>query len=410
MSQDTAEDFAKQTALLAKAEGVAPQAVMKDIAESSEAIAKFSDGSVEGLAKAAIMAKKLGTNLDTVANIAENILDFQNSLNKEVEASILLGRDLNYQKARELALNNDIEGAMAEIVGQLGGEEEFNKMNVIQRKALADSIGVSVDQLAKFVRNEEKARSLGDAISEQPGLESMVGEESMDNIAKIIADFKVMGAQLIEDIGPTLLSIAGTVGTMVSWLATLKPLLPILIGYFITMKSIALMTAVAKIWAGAMESTSKIPFVGVFIGIAAAVAATAAMIASANSAGDMLSDATKGKTMISPREGGLYEMSPNDDILAGPGMAKAMTNKIGENQNTLAGSKAATTQPVVQSPTVNVDTSGIERGNAAVQGEMTALRQDMADYFGVGGTAARSIGTKVGDRITNNKSFSGNRA
>ena len=36
---------------------------------------------------------------------------------------------------------------------QVGGEAEFNKMNVIQRKALAESVGVNVEQLSRLVRN-----------------------------------------------------------------------------------------------------------------------------------------------------------------------------------------------------------------------------------------------------------------
>ena len=42
---------------------------------------------------------------------------------------------------------------MEEILRQVGGEAEFNKMNVIQRKALADSVGVNVEQLSRLVRN-----------------------------------------------------------------------------------------------------------------------------------------------------------------------------------------------------------------------------------------------------------------
>ena len=101
-----------------------------------------------------MFSKNLWIYLSKVECVAEGILDFQSSLTAEIEASMLLGRRVNFQKARELALNNDIEGAMAAVVDQLGSSEEFNKLNVIQRKALASAIGVSVDQLAKFVNNE----------------------------------------------------------------------------------------------------------------------------------------------------------------------------------------------------------------------------------------------------------------
>ena len=42
---------------------------------------------------------------------------------------------------------------MQEILRQVGGEAEFNRLNVIQRKALADSVGVNVEQLSRLVRN-----------------------------------------------------------------------------------------------------------------------------------------------------------------------------------------------------------------------------------------------------------------
>ena len=42
---------------------------------------------------------------------------------------------------------------MKEILRVVGGEAEFNKMNVIQRKALAESVGLNVEQLSRLVRN-----------------------------------------------------------------------------------------------------------------------------------------------------------------------------------------------------------------------------------------------------------------
>jgi len=42
---------------------------------------------------------------------------------------------------------------MQEVLKQVGGEAEFNRMNVIARKKLAESVGVSVEQLSRLVRN-----------------------------------------------------------------------------------------------------------------------------------------------------------------------------------------------------------------------------------------------------------------
>ena len=42
---------------------------------------------------------------------------------------------------------------MKEILKQVGGEAEFNRLNVIQRKKLAESVGLNVEQLSRLVRN-----------------------------------------------------------------------------------------------------------------------------------------------------------------------------------------------------------------------------------------------------------------
>ena len=131
--------------------GVIPGQVLADMASNSEMLAKFSDGTAEGMARAAIQAQKLGINLSKAGTIADSLLNLESSIANEFEASVLIGRDLNFDRARNLALNNDIEGAMKDIVDQLGSEEEFNNLNAIQRQALADSIGVGVEDLSAMV-------------------------------------------------------------------------------------------------------------------------------------------------------------------------------------------------------------------------------------------------------------------
>jgi len=230
MSFDTAQNFSKQVALLADAEGVSPTTVMRDIAKSSKTIAMFTGMTPDNLAKAAIQATKLGTTLDAIAGSMEGVLNFQDSLNKEIEASILLGRDVNLQKARELALAGETEAFTVEITKQVGSQAEFQKMNLFQRRALAAALSMEESQLAKMVTNQDKVRSIGEAIAQQPGLEKMIGRESMDNMAKIVADLQRAGAELVISIGPTVAAIAGGFATVTKSLSESKVLLPIVTG------------------------------------------------------------------------------------------------------------------------------------------------------------------------------------
>ena len=104
-------------------------------------------------------ARKLGLDMSAVASITESLLDFETSIEKSMEASILLGRQINTDRARQLAIQGDQVGVMEEILKQVGGEAEFNRLNVLQRRALAESVGVNVEQLSRLVRNNQAAAS-----------------------------------------------------------------------------------------------------------------------------------------------------------------------------------------------------------------------------------------------------------
>ena len=141
-------------AAIAKENGAATGKVMDDLAENTEVFAAFGKDGGENIAMAAIQARKLGLNLSQTAKIADSLLDFESSIEKEMEASLLIGKQLNYNRARQLALEGDIAGAAAEVMDQIGGQEEFSRLNVIQRRALAESIGVSVDELSRLASGD----------------------------------------------------------------------------------------------------------------------------------------------------------------------------------------------------------------------------------------------------------------
>ena len=105
--------------------------------------------------KTATEAAKLGLNLGTVSKISESLLDFESSIEKQMEASVLLGRQLNLDKARQLSFMDDQQGMMQEILRQVGGEAEFGRLKGFQRRALADAVGVSVSELSRLAKQKE---------------------------------------------------------------------------------------------------------------------------------------------------------------------------------------------------------------------------------------------------------------
>ena len=199
LTSDQAENLIESTAQLAAQSGVAPKAVLQDMAGSAEEIAGFTKDGGENIAEAAVQARQMGMSLSTTAKIAEGLLDFESSISNEIEASVMIGKQLNFQRARQLALEGDIAGATKNIVDQVGSEAEFNKLNYLQRKSLAKSIGVSVSEMAKLVRGSEKLTLSGALAGEQ--FDDLVGQDALSGLTSIINSLKMVGAALMDEIG-----------------------------------------------------------------------------------------------------------------------------------------------------------------------------------------------------------------
>jgi hypothetical protein len=169
--------------------------LLKEVANVSDAIKLSVGGTATKLAEAAFKAKQFGINLEQADKISQSLLDFENSINNEISAELITGKDLNFEKARLLAINGDIAGASAEILKQVGGTAEFTKMNRIQQEAIAKAAGMTRDELAKSLVDREAAQKLGakegqsaqdryNELVKQYGVEkasAMLGDEALAN-------------------------------------------------------------------------------------------------------------------------------------------------------------------------------------------------------------------------------------
>ena len=218
-SAEQAEHLAESSYQLARANKVAPNQVLKDIAASSETVAKYTKGTGENLFKAAIMARKLGLNIDTVAKSARGMLDFQDSIQKEMEATQMLQMEgfkgVNIQRARELSLAGDLQGYQKEIAKQVQHIGDLSNLNVLTQESLANAFNMSVPELAKLVSGADKL-SLDDALAGAENFEDMLGQESLSNISQLIGSFKQLGAIILNAVGGAL---DGVVGHMKNFLA-----------------------------------------------------------------------------------------------------------------------------------------------------------------------------------------------
>ena len=129
--------------------------IMKEAASASLGFQASVGFSNDKLMSAAAAAKKLGLNLGEVQKISDSLLDFESSITAELEAELLTGKDINLEKERLLALNGDLEGLSKSLTDNAAVQDAFASKNVIQQEALAKSLGLNRDELAKIALQQK---------------------------------------------------------------------------------------------------------------------------------------------------------------------------------------------------------------------------------------------------------------
>ena len=147
---EAAENVTKEFALSGKG-ALNMGDVLKEAGSASGALSLSLKGNPDALVKAAAGAKALGINLQQAEAIADSLLDFQSSIEAEMEAELLTGKQINLEKARMAALNNDMATLTEEIANNTEIQAAFSSGNRIQQAAIAKSLGMSKDQVAKMI-------------------------------------------------------------------------------------------------------------------------------------------------------------------------------------------------------------------------------------------------------------------
>jgi len=182
--------------------------VYNDISSASKAIVVSLKMSPELLAEAATQARALGLSLGEVDKVAESLLNFEQSIEAELTAELLTGKQINLEKARQLALDNDLAGLAEEIKDNTALTEAFATGNRIQQQALADTLGMSRDELAGMVYQQELMSMGQDKFIEKYGeqahqqLMAQSAQEkfadTMTKIQSIIGDMALTFAPILD--------------------------------------------------------------------------------------------------------------------------------------------------------------------------------------------------------------------
>ena len=161
----TVQSFSKQNKI-----GMNVKQVYSDIASFSKAVLLNIGRSPKEAALLSMTLRKVKLEMGDLESIMSNLVEFESSIQNEIEARLLTGDRLELSRARELALMNDYRGVAENITKQEAVRQAFINKNRIAQQSVAKAIGVSVDKLGEMYYQQELLR-LG-----APGFKNVYGD------------------------------------------------------------------------------------------------------------------------------------------------------------------------------------------------------------------------------------------
>jgi len=155
----------------------------KTIAEaaktSGQLAINFKNNPAE-ITKAIVQAQILGTTLSQVKEQGRQLLDFESSIQNELEAELLSGQQINLERARAAALMGDQVTVMKELTNQGMTLEKFQNMNVLAQESFSKALGLSADQLSDQLRKQKIAQEQGKSLAQITAEEAKEAKNRQD--------------------------------------------------------------------------------------------------------------------------------------------------------------------------------------------------------------------------------------
>jgi hypothetical protein len=373
-TQETKVGIADQVVSLYKQTGIrfSYKKIMQDVSKIEGQLALQYKNNPQLIAKAVIEAKKLGITLEQASNMGKNLLNWESSIEAELEAELLTNKQLNLEDARNLALKGKSAEAATEMLKQVGSAAEFSNMDAIQQEAIAKSMGMQTDELANSLIQQELLNKYGkeeldDKLSTVEGrkeIAALGGEDLVKAAEQQSAQDKMNDTmekfhQILSAILGNSWALSAAMGIYVGRLifagviqarnhamnlAALK-LQAALAKSAKTSEEKAIKRQAVKTAATAAESAAKTPLLGVGLAIAAGAAVFGSMMGLMSMMNDGVM-APDGKVLYSGKEGAI-KLNDNDTVVAGTDLGGGKSGKSKSEGKSGAGGGTTDLSPLI---------------------------------------------------------------
>ena len=248
----------------------------------------------ERISKAIVAMKAFGTTLEQTKSQGEALLNFESSIENELKAELLTGKQLNLERARAAALQGDQVTLAKELANQGMTLEKFQKMNVLAQKSYAEAIGLSADQLSDQLQKQKLAIESGKSLAqiteeeakqalERQNIQEKFGAALLkiqDVVGNLVAGpfgqlfdlISSIASILTTIISPVITGVSYVVGLIVDGFKTLSPILLTIGGLIAAMNAKLLINAILSVAQGAWKALGGIIPAGPILATAATLA------------------------------------------------------------------------------------------------------------------------------------------
>jgi hypothetical protein len=347
------------------------KAVLEAVGKASSYTLVQFRGSTQALTEGVAKAKALGISLETLNKSASGLLNFQQSIEDELAAELITGKQLNLEQARYYALTNQQSKLMDELNNQIGTYSDFTQQTVLAQEAQAKALGMSTVELSdmlfkqQYMKNTAQEQAMTEEQIIQQRIEQITLQEKLqkavDKLSETFANF-----------------VAGPLGTFLTDLRVISGIIGFIAG--------SQLGRLAASFGPIITAASN------YLGITTATAAATTATATALSFGAMLPvilgavgavlgvlAASKADDLFSPGQGnsgygkrvliapeGAFALNNKDNIIA-------TTNPVRANDLVSTGAGNVTVNQAPQTTVVRttLNLNGRDLGNAlTVQGPM----------------------------------------
>ena len=324
---------------------ISDKQLLQSISKLSAGILVKFQGNPKALADAVVQAKKFGLTLEQVNKTGDALLDWESSIENELKAELITGKQINLERARAAALTGDQATLMQEVASQAGSLEEFSSMNVIAQRSLAEAFGMSQDEMAEMLTKQEALNKYGDKAEELNAQQLKDFEKSGMSLDAYLAkeaekvDIQTKFNTAMERMQEILGNIAaGPLGTILGMFADLlsnsTSLAAILGGVMmvnlakmaVTLKRLAKASksgAIVDIIGAAFKSVGGIPGIGMIAAGAAAAAGLAYLASKTQDVEDGMVPPGNGPFTITDKFGATAITAAGDGIAVSPNISKS---------------------------------------------------------------------------------------